>query len=80
MFTCDWKAGKWIESWKAGKWIESWKEDWRERDKRGELYLLKFLFDFFWVDLGHPGQLIWPVTWLLDQVDYRVRFQNYDVT
>jgi hypothetical protein len=44
------------------------------------LYLLKFLFDFFWVDLGHPGQLIWPVTWLLDQVDYRVRFQNYDVT
>jgi hypothetical protein len=27
----------------------------RERDKRGELYLLKFLFDFFWVDPGPPG-------------------------
>jgi hypothetical protein len=27
-------------------WLESWKTDWRERDKRGELYLLKFLFDF----------------------------------
>ena len=33
-------------------WLESWKANWRERDKRGELYLLKFLFDFFWVDPG----------------------------
>jgi len=48
----------WLKSWKVDwKRFESWKADWRERDKRGELYLLKFLFDFFWVDPGQPGSI-----------------------
>jgi hypothetical protein len=46
---CLFLIGKLENGLKAGKWFESWKKDWRERDKRGELYLLKFLFDFFWL-------------------------------
>ena len=70
--------------------ICGWKTNWREKNKRGELYyrslylicqkheslnvIFLFLFYFFWVD---PGQPIWPVTRSLDRVDHRVGFQNY---
>jgi hypothetical protein len=76
---CLFVIGKLESGLKAGKWFESWKEDWRERDKRGELYLLKFLFDFFGLTRVHPGQPIWPVIRSWDRVNHRVGFQNYGI-
>jgi len=52
---CLFVIGKLKSELKAGKRFESWKADWQERDKKGELYLLKFLFDFFFVDPGQSG-------------------------
>jgi len=54
---CLFVIGKLKSELKAGKRFESWKADWQERDKKEELYLLKFLFDFFLltrVNLGQP--------------------------